>query len=158
MAHLSSALNPRTADFKSNAESMRALVGDLQDKVHEAAEGGGARARDRHLARGKLLPRDRIDALLDPGTPFLELSQLAGYGMYEGGVPSGGLVTGIGRIAGRECVVVANDATVKGGTYYPITVKKHLRGQEIAKENNLPCILLDNEAIFKIVTEKLKNF
>ncbi len=104
--------------------------------------GGGETARERHLARNKLLPRDRVAALIDPGSPFLELSQLAAYGLYGDEVPSAGIVTGIGRVSGRECVIVANDATVKGGTYFPITVKKHLRAQEIARQNRLPCIYL----------------
>ena len=121
---------------------MRALVQDLRDKVAVIREGGGAEARRRHLARGKLLARERIRSLLDPGSPFLELSQFAAYGMYDGEVPAAGIVTGIGRIMGRECVVVANDATVKGGTYFPMTVKKHLRAQEIAGENRLPCLYL----------------
>src|SRR5207302_40106 len=120
----------------------RALVVDLRAKVGAIREGGGEEARRRHLARGKLLPRERVRALLDPGAPFLELSQLAAFGMYDGEVPAAGLVTGIGRIMGRECVVVANDATVKGGTYFPLTVKKHLRAQEIAGENRLPCLYL----------------
>ena len=121
---------------------MRALVQDLRDKVAVIREGGGAEARRRHLARGKLLARERIRFLLDPGSPFLELSQFAAYGMYDGEVPAAGIITGIGRIMGRECVVVANDATVKGGTYFPMTVKKHLRAQEIAGENRLPCLYL----------------
>src|SRR6202043_925020 len=104
--------------------------------------GGGEASRTRHVSRGKLLPRDRIEALLDPGTPFLELSQLAAHGMYGNAVPSAGIITGIGRVSGRECVIVCNDATVKGGTYFPVTVKKHLRAQEIARENRLPCIYL----------------
>ena len=106
------------------------------------ALGGGERARERHVARGKLLPRERVDALLDPGSPFLELSPLAADGMYDGEAPAAGIITGIGRVSGRECVVVANDATVKGGTYYPMTVKKHLRAQEVALQNRLPCIYL----------------
>ena len=142
MAQLSTSINARSAEFRNNAATMQALVDDLHQQVRLAAQGGGTRARERHLARGKLLPRDRIDVLLDPGSPFLELSQLAGHGMHDGGVPSGGVVTGIGRIEGRECIVVANDATVKGGTYYPITVKKHLRAQEVAWQNNLPCVYL----------------
>src|SRR5690606_30914870 len=105
-------------------------------------QGGGEQARERHLARGKLLPRERIRRLLDPGSPFLELSQLAAWGMYGNDVPAAGIITGIGRVSGRECVIVANDATVKGGTYYPVTVKKHLRAQEIAEQNHLPCIYL----------------
>jgi 3-methylcrotonyl-CoA carboxylase beta subunit len=121
---------------------MRALVDDLRVLVARLAEGGGKTARERHLSRGKLLPRERIRALLDPGAPFLEFSQLAAHGMYGDEVPCGGILTGIGRIAGRECVLVVNDATVKGGTYYPITVKKHLRAQEIAAQNRLPCLYL----------------
>jgi 3-methylcrotonyl-CoA carboxylase beta subunit len=121
---------------------MEALVGDLRAQIAIATGGGGESARARHLARGKLLPRERIDQLLDPGSPFLECSPLAAFGMYDGEAPSAGLITGVGRIVGRECVVVCNDATVKGGTYYPITVKKHLRAQEIARENRLPCVYL----------------
>jgi 3-methylcrotonyl-CoA carboxylase beta subunit len=128
--------------FEANTAFMRGLVEDLKSKVAEITRGGGERARERHLSRGKLLPRDRIDGLLDPGTPFLELSQFAAYGVYDEPVPAAGIVTGIGRVSGRECVVIANDATVKGGTYYPLTVKKHLRAQEIARENRLPCIYL----------------
>ena len=115
---------------------------DLRAKVAEIKQGGGTRSRERHLSRGKLLPRERVRTLLDPGTPFLELSQLAAYGVYEEQIPAAGILTGIGRVSGRECVIVANDATVKGGTYYPLTVKKHLRAQEIAQQNNLPCIYL----------------
>jgi 3-methylcrotonyl-CoA carboxylase beta subunit len=121
---------------------MRAQVQELQEKLAAVAQGGSPEARQKHLARGKLLARDRIDALLDAGTPFLELSQLAAFGMYGGDVPSASLITGIGRIADQECMIVANDATVKGGTYYPMTVKKHLRAQEIAEANRLPCIYL----------------
>src|SRR6202521_3867381 len=142
MTVLTTSLDRRSEVFAANAAAMRALVEDLREKVAAIREGGGAEARRRHLGRGKLLPRERVRALLDPGSPFLELSQLAAYGMYDGEVPSAGLVTGIGRIMGRECVVVANDATVKGGTYFPITVKKHLRAQEIAGENRLPCLYL----------------
>jgi len=132
------AIDPRSDGFRRNAESLRAQVADLGDKVAAIRQGGGAAAREKHLARGKLLPRERIRTLLDPGSPFLELSQLAAHGMYGGDVPAAGIITGIGRIAGRECVVVVNDATVKGGTYFPITVKKHLRAQEIARQNRLP--------------------
>jgi 3-methylcrotonyl-CoA carboxylase beta subunit len=121
---------------------MRALVADLTTRVAETAQGGGPTARDRHAARGKLLPRERVAALIDPGSPFLELSQLAAYGLYNNEVPAAGIVTGIGRVSGQECVIVANDATVKGGTYFPMTVKKHLRAQEIAGNNNLPCLYL----------------
>lgn len=139
---IESRLNCRSHDFRGNAEAMQALVADLKAKVEAISLGGGEAARDKHLARGKLLPRDRIAALLDPGTPFLELSQLAAYGMYGDAAPAAGLITGIGRVAGQECMIVCNDATVKGGTYYPITIKKHLRAQEIAGENHLPCIYL----------------
>ena len=139
---LRSDLNPRSEDFAANAAAMRALVADLRSKVTEAELGGGDTSRQRHVSRGKLLPRDRVAGLVDPGSPFLELSQLAAYGMYGGDVASAGIVTGIGRVAGRECVIVANDATVKGGTYFPVTVKKHLRAQEIARANRLPCLYL----------------
>ncbi len=121
---------------------MRELVQDLRDRLAEVRQGGSPLAREKHIARGKLLVRDRIDRLLDPGSPFLELSPLAATGMYDDAIPSAGIVTGIGRVSGRECVIVANDATVKGGTYYPITVKKHLRAQEIARQNRLPCVYL----------------
>ena len=130
------------AAYEANAAALRALVEDLRTKVAEISKGGGEKARERHVGRGKLLPRERIEALLDPGTPFLELSQFAAHGVYEEPVPAAGILTGIGRVAGRECVVIANDATVKGGTYYPLTVKKHLRAQEIARENRLPCLYL----------------
>src|SRR6187397_2521564 len=121
---------------------MDALVDELRDVTARTSLGGSESARERHVSRGKLLPRDRVDALLDPGSPFLELSPLAANGMYGGDAPAAGIITGVGRVAGRRCVVVANDATVKGGTYYPITVKKHLRAQEIALQNRLPCIYL----------------
>ena len=121
---------------------MEALVAELREKLALARLGGPARARERHVARGKLLPRDRVDALLDAGSPFLELSPLAADGLYDGDAPSAGIITGVGRVSGRECVIVANDATVKGGTYYPMTVKKHLRAQEVALHNHLPCIYL----------------
>ncbi|MBV9813366.1 MAG: hypothetical protein JO326_11485 [Acetobacteraceae bacterium] len=139
---LASDANPRSDEFRANAAAMRDVVADLRKQVAQVAQGGGKAARDRHVARGKLLPRDRIEALLDPGTPFLELSQLAAHGMYDDEVPAAGIITGSGRIIGRECVVVCNDATVKGGTYYPLTVKKHLRAQEIAQANRLPCLYL----------------
>ena len=135
-------LNPRSDDFRTNAAALEALVADLRAKVDKLALGGGQAARDKHVGRGKLLPRDRIAQLLDPGTPFLELSQLAAFGMYHDDAPGAGVITGIGRIAGQECVIVCNDATVKGGTYYPVTVKKHVRAQEIAAENHLPCVYL----------------
>ena len=139
---LHSTLDTSSQDFQENVSRMRQLVGDLRGKVLEVNQGGGEAARARHLERGKLLPRDRIDRLLDPGAPFLELSPLAAYGMYGGDAPAGGIITGIGRVSGRECVIIANDATVKGGTYFPITVKKHLRAQEVAQQNRLPCIYL----------------
>ncbi len=142
MTVLKSAVDPRSEAFRTNAAAMAALVADLRAKVDGVRLGGGEAARRRHLGRGKLLPRERVRTLLDPGAPFLELSQLAAQGVYEEEVPAAGLITGIGRVSGRECVVVCNDATVKGGTYYPITVKKHLRAQEIARENRLPCIYL----------------
>ncbi|MFL6706952.1 MAG: carboxyl transferase domain-containing protein [Massilia sp.] len=142
MPQLDSKLNPRSDDFHANAAAMQAVVDDLHAKVAAIAQGGGAAASAKHVARGKLLPRERVQMLLDPGTPFLELSQMAAYGMYEDAAPSAGIITGIGRVSGQECVIVCNDATVKGGTYYPMTVKKHLRAQEIADQNHLPCIYL----------------
>jgi 3-methylcrotonyl-CoA carboxylase beta subunit len=142
MATIKSALNVRSDEFRANAAATRALVDDLRAKAAEVARGGSEEARARHLARGKLLARDRVNALLDPGTPFLEVAQLAAYGMYGGEVPAAGVVAGVGRVSGQECMIVANDATVRGGTYYPITVKKHLRAQEIAEANHLPCIYL----------------
>jgi 3-methylcrotonyl-CoA carboxylase beta subunit len=142
MTLLRSSVDPRSSEFTSNAEAMHALVDDLRARVAEAQQGGGESARKRHLARNKLLPRDRVAGLIDPGSPFLELSQLAAYGLYNNEVPAAGIVTGIGRVSRRECVIVANDATVKGGTYFPLTVKKHLRAQEIARQNRLPCIYL----------------
>src|SRR3546814_9157661 len=142
MPVLTSTAVPRSAEFKKNAEAMRAVIGDLRAQVARVELGGGERARQRHLSRGKLLPRDRVRELLDPGSPFLELSQLAAHGLYGDEVPGAGIVTGVGRVSGRECVIVANDATVKGGTYYALTVKKHLRAQEIAQQNRLPCIYL----------------
>jgi 3-methylcrotonyl-CoA carboxylase beta subunit len=128
--------------FRANAAQMRALVDELKAKRAEAALGGPPRARERHLGRGKLLPRQRVMRLIDPGSPFLELSPLAANGMYDDAIHAAGMITGIGRIEGRECVIVCNDATIKGGTYYPMTVKKHLRAQEIARENRLPCLYL----------------
>ncbi|WP_175914249.1 carboxyl transferase domain-containing protein [Burkholderia metallica] len=142
MPIIESKLNPRSEDFRANAAALEAVVADLRAKIEQLAQGGGQAARDKHLARGKLLPRERIAQLLDPGAPFLEFSQLAANGMYNDDAPGAGIITGIGRIAGRECVIVCNDATVKGGTYYPVTVKKHVRAQEIAAENRLPCVYL----------------
>ncbi len=142
MPQIESKLNPRSEEFKGNAAAMQRVVDDLKEKVEKILQGGGEDARKKHTSRGKLLPRDRVQMLLDPGTPFLEFSQLAAYDMYHNAAPSAGIITGIGRVAGQECVIVCNDATVKGGTYYPMTVKKHLRAQEIADQNNLPCIYL----------------
>jgi 3-methylcrotonyl-CoA carboxylase beta subunit len=142
MPAIRSKLNPGSPESKRNAAAMAALVADLRDKVSRAAQGGEEGARSKHVARGKLLPRERLRLLLDPGSPFLELSQLAAFGIYGDEAPGAGIITGVGRVSGRECVVVVNDATVKGGTYYPITVKKHLRAQEIALQNRLPCIYL----------------
>jgi 3-methylcrotonyl-CoA carboxylase beta subunit len=142
MPTIASQLDPRSAEFKANHAAMHERVAQLQAQLAQLAQGGGEAARAKHQARGKLLPRERIEALLDPGTPFLELSPLAALGLYNNEAPGAGLITGIGRIEGRECMVVCNDATVKGGTYYPLTVKKHLRAQEIAQANHLPCIYL----------------
>src|SRR3954453_20917934 len=128
-------LRGRAMPDAANVAAHEALIGDLQAQLERVAQGGGERARDRHVSRGKLLPRERVDRLLDPGAPFLELSALAAHDMYEGDAPGAGIVTGVGRVSGRECVIVANDATVKGGTYYPMTVKKHLRAQEVALHN-----------------------
>jgi 3-methylcrotonyl-CoA carboxylase beta subunit len=142
MSAIESRLDTRSEEFQANAHAMSALVHDLKEKTAAAAAGGGESARAKHTARGKLLPRDRIDQLLDAGTAFLEFSPLAALGMYQDEAPCAGIITGIGRISGVECVIVCNDATVKGGTYYPVTVKKHLRAQEIAAENRLPCVYL----------------
>ena len=142
MPKITSSISASSEEFKANAAAMRALVADLADKRAEAAEGGPEKLRERHVARGKLLPRDRVLGLIDPGSPFLELSQLAALGLYSGDIHAAGVITGVGRVSGRECVIVCNDATIKGGTYYPMTVKKHLRAQEIARENRLPCIYL----------------
>src|SRR5262245_41412656 len=142
MSVVQSVIDPGSAEFLRNAEAMKGLVADLRVKLDTAVQGGSAEARARHVARGKLLARERVGLLLDPGAPLLELSPLAAYGLYGGDVHSASLITGIGRISGRECVVIANDATIKGGTYYPMTVKKHLRAQEIARENHLPCLYL----------------
>ncbi len=141
-AAFKSSLDPRSVTFRANTKAMRALTENLKKTLSKIAKGGGEEARKKHLARGKLLPRERIRLLLDPGSPFLEFSALAGFGLYPDDVPAGGIVAGIGSVMGRECVVIANDATVKGGAYYPITVKKHLRAQEIARENRLPCLYL----------------
>ncbi|WP_043364210.1 carboxyl transferase domain-containing protein [Belnapia sp. F-4-1] len=142
MSILTSSVDTRGTEFRANAEAMRALLAELAEHTAQAALGGPEAARQRHASRGKLLPRERVERLLDPGAPFLELSPLAAHGLHGGEVPAGGILTGIGRVAGRECIIVANDATVKGGSYYPVTVKKHLRAQEIALQNRLPCLYL----------------
>ncbi|MBT1065211.1 methylcrotonoyl-CoA carboxylase [Bowmanella sp. Y26] len=142
MPRIESKINTKSQEFAANVAHMQAQVNDLREKVAQIRQGGGEQANKRHTDRGKLLPRERINALLDPGAPFLELSQLAAWQVYEDYVPAAGLIAGIGRVSGVECMVVANDATVKGGTYYPLTVKKHLRAQTIAEQNNLPCIYL----------------
>ncbi len=142
MPKIISKTNPDSPGFRANAATMKALVDDLREKVSVIAKGGSERAREKHVSRGKMLPRERVERLLDPGTPFLELSQMAAYGLYDDAVPSAGLITGIGRVAGREVMIICNDATVKGGTYYPITCAKQARAQEIAAQNRLPCIYL----------------
>jgi 3-methylcrotonyl-CoA carboxylase beta subunit len=142
MTVIKSAINPRSPEFQANAAALGKTVADLREKAAQVSLGGGESARAKHTARGKLLPRDRVDHLLDPGTAFLEVGQMAAYGMYDNEAPSAGVITGIGRVNGVECMIVANDATVKGGTYYPMTVKKHLRAQEIAQQNKLPCLYL----------------
>src|ERR1700747_1629627 len=139
---LHSTIDPASSDFARNAEAMRALVVELREKLDQVAGGGGEASRIRHTSRGKMLARERVDLLIDPGTAFLELSPLAAYGLYGGDVHSASIITGVGRVMGRECMIVANDATIKGGTYYPMTVKKHLRAQDIARQNNLPCIYM----------------
>lgn len=142
MAVIASKLSVHGSDFAVNAAKMQGLVADLRLKSAQIALGGSASAREKHTARGKLLPRERVGHLLDSGTPFLEIGQFAAYGVYEDDVPAAGLIAGIGRVNGTECMIIANDATVKGGTYYPLTVKKHLRAQEIAAQNHLPCLYL----------------
>jgi 3-methylcrotonyl-CoA carboxylase beta subunit len=142
MSVIASQLSPRSAAFQANAQAMQAMVDDLRLQLHASAQGGGEAARAKQLARGKLPPRERVALLLDPGTPFLEFSPLAAHGMYNGDAPGAGVIAGLGRVSGVDCVIVCNDATVKGGTYYPMTVKKHLRAQEIAQQNHLPCIYL----------------
>ena len=142
MTTIVSQIDPRSAEFQASAAQLRAVTDDLHRELLRSAEGGGVKAREKHEGRGKLLPRERIRALLDPGSPFLELSALAAHGMYDDAAPAAGIITGIGRVNGIEVLVVANDATVKGGTYFPMTVKKHLRAQEVALENHLPCVYL----------------
>src|SRR6266481_614528 len=142
MERIESRISTSSAEFRHNREIMEAQAGKLRAVIEKASEGGPENARRRHLERGKLLVRDRVKRLLDAESPFLELSTLAAYGMYDDEAPCASIVTGIGRVSGREAIIVANDATVKGGTYYPITVKKHLRAQEIALQNRLPCVYL----------------
>ena len=142
MTQLASNLSHQSQDYQGNQQAIEKVVKDFKDKLHIIQQGGDENARAKHLARGKMLPRDRVKNLIDPGSPFLELSAFAAYGVYPDNVPAASIITGIGRVSGQECVIVANDATVKGGTYYPLTVKKHLRAQEIAAQNNLPCIYL----------------
>ena len=144
MTRIKSALTARAGDREANAAEWRQLVDELNQRRQVAAEGGSSKARERHVARGKLLARERIAGLIDPGSPFLEIGALAAFGMYEGDVHGAGLIAGIGAVNGREAMIIANDPTIKGGTYYPITVKKHLRAQEIAAENRLPCVYLVN--------------
>src|SRR5665213_121072 len=142
MPQIKSDISANAPTFKANAEAMGRLVAELKDKMATAGLGGDERSRKRHTERGKLLPRARVEHLIDPGSPFLELSPLAANCMYDGDIHGAGIITGVGRVSGRECVIVCNDATIKGGTYYPMTVKKHLRAQEIAQQNRLPCIYL----------------
>ncbi|MEQ8506297.1 MAG: carboxyl transferase domain-containing protein [Rhodospirillales bacterium] len=142
MSQIKSQINTGSSEFKANHKAMTALVDDVADKAAQVMQGGPEKSRERHVSRGKLLPRERINRLLDPGSPFLEVAPFAAWNMYGGEVPAAGIITGIGRVSGTECMIVCNDATVKGGTYYPVTVKKHLRAQEIALENNLPCVYL----------------
>ena len=137
-----SCLDPNSAEFLANSRHHHQLAEELRGRMQEVGKGGSERSRQRHEARGKLLPRERVRCLLDPGSPFLEVAPLAAWGLYDSEVPSAGVITGIGRVSGRLVMIVANDATVKGGTYYPITVKKHLHAQDIARENRLPCIYL----------------
>jgi 3-methylcrotonyl-CoA carboxylase beta subunit len=137
-----SSIRTASEEFRANRAAFDVLAAELDRRHAEAAQGGPASARERHSARGKLLPRERVRRLIDPGSPFLELSPLAAYGLYDGDVSGAGLITGVGRVSGRECLIVCNDATIKGGTYFPVTVKKHVRAQEIAQANNLPCIYL----------------
>jgi 3-methylcrotonyl-CoA carboxylase beta subunit len=156
MSVIQSRINTRDATFSANREDMQAQVSDLRKLVDQVRQGGGPKSQERHTSRGKLLPRDRLNAVLDPGSPFLELSQLAAYKVYEDEVPGAGIITGIGRIAGQECMIFVNDATVKGGTYYPLTVKKQGRAQTIAQENHLPCIyLVDSGGAFLPLQEEV---
>src|SRR5688500_13049682 len=139
---LDSKIDTQSEEYRARAKHNRALAEKLRADVADAAKGGPEKHRERHVSRGKLLPRERVERLLDPGSPFLEIGQLAACDMYEGEVPGAGMIAGIGRVSGRQVMIVCNDATVKGGTYYPMTVKKHLRAQEIAEANRLPCVYL----------------
>lgn len=153
---LRSAIDVASERFVANEAHNRALADELRSRLAAVARGGPERSRQRHVERGKLLPRERVEALLDPGTPFLELSPLAAEDMYDGDAPGAGVITGVGRVSGTLCVVVANDATVKGGTYYPMTVKKHLRAQEVARDNHLPCVyLVDSGGAFLPLQEEV---
>ncbi|MFQ5353097.1 MAG: carboxyl transferase domain-containing protein, partial [Candidatus Binatia bacterium] len=142
MKRFQSQVRPSSPEFRENASRMRQLAEELRGRLSTASGGGSDQARELHRGRGKLLPRERVERLLDPGTPFLELSPLAAYGLYDDQAPGAGIITGIGTVSGRKTVVIANDATVKGGTYFPMTVKKHLRAQEIATQSRLPCVYL----------------
>ncbi|MDF2643633.1 MAG: carboxyl transferase protein, partial [Pseudomonas sp.] len=142
MTTLHTRINTRSAEFNDNRAALLAQVEDLQQQLAQVRQGGGSKAQERHTSRGKLVPRERINRLLDIGSPFLEIGQLAAWQVYDESVPAAGLIAGIGRIAGVECMIIANDATVKGGSYYPLTVKKHLRAQAIAQQNRLPCVYL----------------
>ena len=142
MAVLSSSISPKSESFGKNLAAQQAAMEPVQDAAALALAGGGEKPRERHVSRGKILPRERVSRLLDPGSPFLEVGMFAAHGLYDGASPSAGLVAGVGRVSGCECMIVCNDATVKGGTYFPMTVKKHLRAQEIAEANHLPCIYL----------------
>ncbi len=142
MAVLRSQAAPRSEGFAANLAAHLAALAPMQEAMRAAMDGGGEAARARHTSRGKILPRERVSRLIDPGSPFLEVGLFAAHGMYGGDAPSAGMITGVGRVAGREVMIVCNDATVKGGTYYPVTVKKHLRAQEIAEQNGLPCVYL----------------
>ena len=153
---LHSTIDPTSPEFARNADVMRGLVTELREKLKVVSGGGGETSRKRHTSRGKMLARERVDLLVDPGTAFLELSPLAANGLYGGDVHSASVITGVGRISGRECVIVANDATIKGGTYYPMTVKKHLRAQDIARQNNLPCVyMVDSGGAFLPMQEEI---
>ena len=142
MAIIKSQVDPNSKEFAANDTHMRELVADLQHHLDQVEKGGGVKACEKHTKRGKMVPRERVNQLIDPGTPFLELSPMAAHGMYDSKAPSAGIITGVGRVSGQEVVINANDATVKGGSYLPMTVKKHLRAQEIALENHLPCVYL----------------